>query len=249
MNTTNKIIVWAVLGGSVFAVLMVLMLYSGEIEKNTVLRSEHLKTAEDAQTEVKKLKEDFESEGKKNLQEKQMLLAQVTQAMADKDKAIKEMGDLKKNVLKEHELSLVANEDLDTLRSEVAQLSKESQKGIKSLEENFKKKKQIYDTRILSLEAQLEKAKSRLTTEAERYHYNLGVFYTQNKNFDLAVTEFKTALTYNPRNAQAHYNLGIIFDDYFKDKENARYHYKSFLELEPSSDDADSVREWLAAIK
>jgi len=77
-------------------------------------------------------------------------------------------------------------------------------------------------------------------------HYNLGVVYTQNKEFDSAVAEFKTALSYNPKNALAHYNLGIIYDDYFKDKENARYHYSSFLELSPDSDDAESVKEWLA---
>ncbi|MFH0877443.1 MAG: tetratricopeptide repeat protein [Candidatus Omnitrophota bacterium] len=248
MNTTNKITPWAIAALCFFAAVMLGIFYSGELQKNQLIRSEHLKTADEAQQEVEKLKIQLEKEQKERLEEKRTLLTQVTQFSSQKDKAVNEMKAMKASMLKEREITLTANDDIDTLRVEVARIRKESRDSIQAIEEGFKKKKQVYDARILSLEAQLAKTRDRLTSEAERYHYNLGVLYTQNKNYDLAVTEFKTALSYNPRNAQAHYNLGIIFDDYFKDSENARYHYKSFLELDPRSDDAEAVRDWLAAL-
>lgn len=244
----NKFLTWFIGGILIFGAVAAFILYRAETDKNTVLRSEGLKTLQEAQVEVKKLNSQVEEQQKKNLEDKQKLLDQMTASLKERDNAVREAEGLKKSFYQERELSLVANDDLDKLRSEVAKLKKESREGIASLENSVKKKKQVYETRILSLEAQLEKAKARLNSEAARYHYNLGVVYTQNKDFDSAVTELKTALGFNPNNAQAHYNLGIIYDDYFKDKENAKYHYRTFLELKPTSDDAESVKEWLDAL-
>jgi tetratricopeptide (TPR) repeat protein len=242
----NKFITIAIIGILLIGMAGVSFLYKNEMEKNLVLRSENLKTGEEAQGEVKLLKEELKKEKDANLDDKKKLLDQMAVFSKEKEKAIEELGNLKKGVLKERELSLVANDDLEMLRKEVSVLRKESREGIGKLEDSFKKKKQLYETRILSLEAQLDKYKGRLAADAQRYHYNLGVLYTQNKDFETAVKEFKACLSANPKNAQAHYNLGIIFDDYFKDKENARYHYRTFLELAPTSEDAESVREWLA---
>ncbi|MEK7850001.1 MAG: tetratricopeptide repeat protein [Candidatus Omnitrophota bacterium] len=241
-----KFIAIAVSGVFAIAALAAGLLYKSESDKNNLLRTENLKTADEAQTEMKELKEDIKKERDKSLDDKQKLLDQMNQLSKEKDKAVKEAEEVKKGVLKEREISLVAGDDLEKLRKEVAAIAREGKDGIKQLEESFRKKQQSYETRILSSEAQLAKAKAKISSEADRYHYNLGVVYTQNKDFDSAVKEFKTALGYNPKNAQAHYNLGIIYDDYFKDRENAKYHYRNYLELSPDSDDAEAVKEWLA---
>jgi tetratricopeptide (TPR) repeat protein len=140
----------------------------------------------------------------------------------------------------------VASEDLGKARKQLDGLIKENQVKVANVETTARKKQQNYEARILSLEAQLAKAKERINADADRYHYNLGVLYTQNKDYDSAIGEFKMALGFNPKDAQAHYNLGIIYDDFYKDKENAKYHYRNYLELAPASDDADAVKEWLA---
>ena len=242
----NKSIVLVVGGLLALGTASSVILYRGEVQKTELLRRENIKTGGEAQAEIKKLKEDISKEREKNLADNQKLVDQLNRFLNGKEKAQQELERLKKSFSEEKELSVVVNEDLNKLRAEVAKLRKDKEETLARLEESSKKKKQTYETRILSLEAQLAKAKSRLTAEAERYHYNLGVVCTQNKDFDSAVSEFKTAVGYNPKNVQAHYNLGIIFDDYFKDKENARFHYRRFLELEPNSDDAESVKEWLA---
>ncbi len=221
------------------------ILYMGEMEKNRLLRQENLKTVEESQAEIRRITEEVKQERNKLAEDRKKVLNQVSETSKEKEDALKEAEALKKRIYEERELSLVANDDLDKLRNEVAKLRTEGRQSIAHLEESFQKKKQAYETRVLSLEARLAKTKEKLDSNAERYHYNLGVVYTQNKDYDLAVEEFKIALGYNPKNAQAHYNLGIIYDDYFKDKENARYHYRCFLELSPTSDDAESVREWL----
>jgi tetratricopeptide (TPR) repeat protein len=241
-----KFIAIAVSGILAIAALAAGLLYKSEADKNNLLRTENLKTADEAQTEIKELKEDIKKEREKYLDDKQKLLDQMNQLSKEKDKAVKDAEQVKKSVLKEREISLVAGDDLEKLRKEVASIAREGKDSIKQLEESFRKKQQNYETRILSSEAQLAKAKAKINSEGGRYHYNLGVVYTQNKDFDSAVKEFKTALGYNPKNAQAHYNLGIIYDDYFKDRENAKYHYRNYLELAPDSDDAEAVKEWLA---
>ncbi len=241
-----KFIAIAVSGVLAIAALSAGLLYKSESDKNNLLRTENLKTADEAQTEIKELKEDIKKERDKSLDDKQKLLDQMNQLSKEKDQAVKDAQAIKKSVLKERELSLVTGDDLEKLRKEVAVIAREGKDNIKQLEESFRKKQQNYETRILSSEAQLAKAKAKINSEADRYHYNLGVVYTQNKDFDPAVKEFKAALGYNPKNALAHYNLGIIYDDYFKDRENAKYHYRNYLELAPDSDDADAVKEWLA---
>lgn len=244
----NKIIIAVVMAMLIFVTATSLILYSGELNKIKLLRAELYKTADEAKKEVESARQEAKEELLKSSKEKQKLLKQVESCIKEKDEALGAKEELMKEYYNERKMSLTTGEDVDVLRDELAGLKKQSRQEIILLQESFKKKKQNYDTKLLSVEAQLEKARERLVDEADRYHYNLGVLYVQNKDFDLAVKEFKDALAYNPNNALAHYNLGIIFDDYFKDSENAKYHYRRFLELSPTSDDTESVREWLACL-
>lgn len=222
------------------------LLYKSESDKNALLRNENMKTAQEAQSEIRRLKEELKKVKSSTVDDKQKLLDQMTRFSKEKDEAVKKLKDLEKRLLEERELSLVANDDLDKIRTELIKFGNESKDNMRGLEQSFRRKQQSYEARILSLEAELEKAKSRVTSESSRYHYNLGVVSTQNKDFESAVKEFKTSLGFSPQNASAHYNLGIIYEDYFKDKKNARFHYQQFLELSPQdSDDAVAVKEWL----
>jgi len=241
----NKTVIFGVGGVLALAFGVVVILYISEMEKNTLLRTETVKTSEEASKEVTKIEEEARREKKKNLEEKEKLVAQMNEFSRERDAAEREAEDLQKRFQEEREFSTTANKDLNALEAEVAKLRRENKESIIAFDTGFKKKKQEYESRILSAEAELDKVKKRLSNEAERYHYNLGVLYTQNKDYETAVAEFKKTLGYNPNAARAHYNLGILFDDYFKDKENARYHYRAFLELQSNSDDTESVREWL----
>lgn len=244
----NKIIIGVVMIMLVFVVVTSLVLYSTELDRSKLLRSETLKTAEAAKKEIEDARQALKEEEQKISQEKKKLSDQLDSATREKEDAIKDKKKFAQFFYDERKMSLTSSEDVETLRDELTSLKKQSRQEIILSQEGFKIKKQDYDTRLLSLESQLEKARKRLTSESDRYHYNLGVLYTQNKDYDVAVSEFKAALGYNEKDAQAHYNLAIIFDDYFHDVENAKYHYRRFLELDPTSDDAQSVKEWLAVL-
>jgi tetratricopeptide (TPR) repeat protein len=242
----SKILFIAAIGILFMTTVAGFALYVSEAEKNRLQRTEILKTSEEAQEEVKKLKSEVKKEKESGQDEKQKVLEQITSFSQEKDAAQKEVARLKKELEQERGFSVNTNEDINKLRQAIAKLRSQNKGGIAELEELFKKKIRSYEARVLSLEAQLSKSKDRFVQEADRYHYNLGVIYTQIKDFEQAVREYKKALEFNPRNAKAHYNLGIIYDDYFKDKVNAKVHYRDFLSLDPISDDADTVREWLA---
>jgi tetratricopeptide (TPR) repeat protein len=240
-----KILFIGVIGLLFMTTVIGFALYVSETEKNRLQRTEILKTSEEAQEEVKKIKEDLKKEKESGQGEKQKVLDQITAFSKEKDAAEKEVARLKKELEQERGFSVNTNDDISKLRQAIAKLRSQNKDGIGELEKIFNKKMRSYESRILSLEAQLAKSKERLAEEGDRYHYNLGVIYTQGKEYEQAVKEYRKALEVNPRNAKAHYNLAIIYDDYFKDRANARIHYRNFLELDPVSDDADAVREWL----
>jgi len=245
----NKFTLMAAAAAAFLAAVVAFVSWGIEARKNALLRDENAKTIEEMRTELETGRTEVRQMADKYLQEKNKLLVEINSLTADRDKIEEETAKLKKQISSEQDISKGTNEDLDKVNKELAHVRKERTEIASKLETGFKKQKQMFETKILTLDAQLAKAKKRLEDEAERYHYNLGVVYTRAKDYENAVEEFKRALAYNPNNARAHYNLGILYDDYFKDKKQARYHYRTFLELQPESDDAESVREWLADLE
>jgi tetratricopeptide (TPR) repeat protein len=81
--------------------------------------------------------------------------------------------------------------------------------------------------------------------KAPQHYYNLAVIYEDAGRYKEAVREYKKTLDLVPDNADIHYNLGIIYDDYLQDNEKANFYYGRYLELYPDAPDADIVREWM----
>ncbi len=76
-------------------------------------------------------------------------------------------------------------------------------------------------------------------------HYNLGVLYTQNQNYDKAIFEFKKVLELKPDDAEANYNLGVIYGEYLNDRREAINYFKRYLALAPNDVDADRARKYI----
>lgn len=81
--------------------------------------------------------------------------------------------------------------------------------------------------------------------KAPQHYYNLAVIYEDAGRYKEAVREYKKTLELVPDNANIHYNLGIIYDDYLQDEEKANFYYGRYLELYPDAPDAGIVREWM----
>jgi len=85
--------------------------------------------------------------------------------------------------------------------------------------------------------------------EALKFHYNAGFAYDQNQRFDLALIEYKKALEMAPDDADVHYNLAILYDEYLLDKKKAIKHYQAYLKLCPDARDAVKVSYWINEAK
>ncbi|MFH1800490.1 MAG: tetratricopeptide repeat protein [Candidatus Omnitrophota bacterium] len=128
----------------------------------------------------------------------------------------------------------------------------------KGFQESFLSLSQSYDTLKKErkfLEAQLDDLPKKfskmarenkiLVKETGDMHYNLGVFYAGEMNYDRAIEEFKKAVDINPNDAKAQYNLGYIYAEQRQDRKKAEYYFRNFLGLAPDDPNSDAVKSYL----
>ncbi|HUB66990.1 MAG TPA: tetratricopeptide repeat protein [Candidatus Methylacidiphilales bacterium] len=58
-----------------------------------------------------------------------------------------------------------------------------------------------------------------------------------------AVNDYQAALAADPKLAEAHYQLGVVYGDKLNDPVGAIYHYRQYLALDPASDKSGEVRD------
>jgi tetratricopeptide (TPR) repeat protein len=76
-------------------------------------------------------------------------------------------------------------------------------------------------------------------------HFNLAVAYDKTGLYGAEEREYLECLKLDPGDANVHYNLGILYDDKLNDGVKALKHYRRYLELRPSGEDAEQVKEWV----
>ena len=64
---------------------------------------------------------------------------------------------------------------------------------------------------------------------------------------DEAITEYQALLRLEPSLAEVHYNLAVLYLQERQATDLAREHFRRFVELDPESERARRVREWLSA--
>ncbi len=129
--------------------------------------------------------------------------------------------------------SVVNDSEAATLRSELKLREQELARSNKEIE------------RLKEIVRRIHAANRR---ESLVFNYNMAAIYRSNMMYNKAEEAYLKALEIDPRDAGVHFNLAILYDDNFKDKKKAKYHYEKFLELAPDDPDAPKVREWLASI-
>ena len=89
------------------------------------------------------------------------------------------------------------------------------------------------------------KERSKLRSETATMHYNLAVILTEQQNYPAALREYEKVLETRPNDADAHYNLAIIYDDILKNNEKALEHYRQYMKITPEAPEASRVRQWI----
>lgn len=93
---------------------------------------------------------------------------------------------------------------------------------------------------------ELARQNKRLIRETSEMHYNLGVFYTKNKEYERAISEFEKVVEITPDDAYAHFNLGYIYAEYLVNRKRAIENFRHYLRLAKSTDkDIDWAKKYL----
>jgi len=94
--------------------------------------------------------------------------------------------------------------------------------------------------------AEISRQNKVLVKETALMHYNLGVFYTKNKEYSRAIAEFEKTIELNPDDPYAHYNLGYIYAEYMVNRPKAIEQFRKFLQLCKTEDnDVDWVKKYI----
>lgn len=102
----------------------------------------------------------------------------------------------------------------------------------------------VYKETVSVLQQELAaKEESTVVVEAGKLHYNVGNFYFRNREYAAAVEEYKKAIMYQPKDADAQYNLAIVNDEYIGNRAEALQHYKRFLSLASTDPKATKVEQ------
>lgn len=184
---------------------------------------------------------------------------EVARIQAEKDSVSREKDKLEADTVSYLALNTRLSDEKEKLLQKITEDQKKYQDTIVQLEVEAKKlqerqkqadagfalektslaqeKKELLD-RLQSLER--EAAANQAT-----FHYNLGVAFTKAKMYDEAIEAYEKSLTAQDTNADAHYNLGLLYENLRGNKSLAIKHYKRCLELNPKGKDAEEVSSWI----
>lgn len=127
------------------------------------------------------------------------------------------------------------------------------QKTLSEMENKAASYKTYSDQKLMKDKKTLEKkmyaVQKTLKKERALYHYNLGVAYSQAKLYDEALDAYEKSVGFNPDNADAQYNLALLYETVQADPVKAVAHYRRYLELKPDSEDRDEVEGRINRLK
>jgi tetratricopeptide (TPR) repeat protein len=85
--------------------------------------------------------------------------------------------------------------------------------------------------------------------EEKEPHYVLGQSKINEMDYQGAVNAFEESLEVNPHSAAAHYQLAMLYENQESDPAAAIYHYEQYLKFDPTAENADIIRQHIAACK
>jgi nucleoid-associated protein YgaU len=74
---------------------------------------------------------------------------------------------------------------------------------------------------------------------------NIAENLIREEKWNQAVEQFEKELVLHPNSAETYLQLGILYEDHLADDAKAAKNYRKFLELQPKSEKAEMVNEWI----
>ncbi len=90
--------------------------------------------------------------------------------------------------------------------------------------------------------AEVNAVNEKIRQELDEAYFKLGNSLFEMRNFEGAAAEYKRALQWNPANAWAHHNLGIVYDYYLNQTDLALIQYQKYIDYEAAPEKAGEIR-------
>jgi len=214
-------------------------------EKNQGVLEQNLKLREE--------KQDLETIQKQLLKEKEQLQQEldasgVRNLTKSNESLKKENGNLQ-NSLKQAQLEIKKQKESETqLKARIGELGNEVQKLNKAYAEAVRKNK-LLEQKVIEKPAkfaEIARQNKVLIRRTANMHYNLGVFYLNQKEYSRSVAEFEKAVELAPDDAYSHFNLGYIYAEYLVNRPKAIEHFREYLRHAKKEDkDVDWVKKYI----
>ncbi|MDD2752180.1 MAG: tetratricopeptide repeat protein [Candidatus Omnitrophica bacterium] len=208
---------------------------AASLNKELIQTKQLLNKSQEDTKRVQNEKEKITKENEKLQADAVSYLGVNSQLQSEKEKLQAAIEENKKSLAKKEDDLEKAKVSLDRLEKKIIQEGS-TRKNI------YEKESQDLKKKISSLEETLKK-------ERGLYHYNLAVAFTQAKLFDEAIDSYEKSLSFDPTNADAHYNLGLLYTSARGMPEKAVQHYQEYLKLKPDAEDKDEVLAWIDKLK
>ena len=142
------------------------------------------------------------------------------------------------NRMKEYEQKLKTKEEIERQNRLMADDFNRLKEAYVKLEHQYGEAEQVVQRHEL-----LKNKYESLPQENTTLHYNLGVLYAQNQQFEKAVSEFEKVLSFKPDDIESIYNLGVIYGEHLNNRKKAVSYFKRYLTIAPDDADAQRVTE------
>jgi len=94
--------------------------------------------------------------------------------------------------------------------------------------------------------AQIARQNKVLIRRTANMHYNMGVFYTKQKEYSRAIAEFEKAVELAPDDAYSYFNLGYIYAEYIQQRQKAIDYFRKYLQYADKKDkDVDWAKRYI----
>jgi chromosome segregation ATPase len=178
----------------------------------------------------------------KNLEQQKASLQKENSELLNKLKAVEaSFSKLKDSEAKTRENLSKVIKEADALKDK---LDRANQGYAAAIEKNKELQRKVAD--LPQKFSEIARQNKVLIRQTSNMHYNLGVFYTKQKDYSRAIAEFEKAVELTPDDAYAHFNLGYIYAEYVVNRQKAIGHFQKYLRFAKKDDkDVDWVKKYI----
>jgi chromosome segregation ATPase len=214
--------------------------------KNSQL-NESIKQLNQQQAQLEKEKEDL-SKHYEDMLSTNLMAIKVKDLSAEIESSRKEKAAIDKQLRQmQAEADKMGSQNL-----KLSQQNEELSKALADYKKNYseaQKKNAALENEIRGLPkkfAEVVRQNKILLKNTQKMHYNLGVFYTKEKEYERAISEFEKAIELKPDDASAHFNLGYIYAEYVVNRKKAVEHFRQYVRLAKGGDtDLDWAKKYI----